>query len=266
MILPAILPGGCQKRDRRVDRGAARVRLRGMTLHAVIVAHGQPSDPRPAGAALEALAAKVQALLPGWSVGAATLAEAGALALAVAGRSGGLVYPMFMAGGWFTKVQIPARLAEAGATGWTVLEPFGCDPLVHDLCVALAREAGAAEVILAAHGSFKSSVPSDIARHVVGRIGAETEARVAAGFIDQEPQLATLTGRGGVCLPFFAAEGGHVSDDIPAALAEAGFRGRILPPVGLDARVPGIIAAAMVRGVPVCAAACRWAVDGKPGP
>jgi sirohydrochlorin ferrochelatase len=235
-----------------------------MTKHALIVAHGQPSDPRPAGAALEILAAKVQALLPGWSVGAATLAEDGAIAQATAGRAGGIVFPMFMTGGWFTRVQIPKKLAEAGAVGWTVLEPFGCDPLVHDLCVTLVREAGVEQMILAAHGSFKSSVPSDIAVHVAGRIARETGANVAAGFIDQEPQLSTLTGQGGVCLPFFAAEGGHVSDDIPAALAEAGFTGRILPPVGLDARVPGIIAAAIARGVPVCAGACRWARGQNP--
>ncbi|MFO1202458.1 MAG: cobalamin biosynthesis protein CbiX [Tabrizicola sp.] len=230
-----------------------------MTQHALIVAHGQPSDPRPAGATLEALAGQVQALLPGWSVGAATLAEEGAVARAVAGRPGGLVFPMFMAGGWFTKVQIPRKLEEAGAVGWTVLEPFGCDPAVHELCVTLVREAGAREVILAAHGSFKSPVPSDIARHVAGRIADEAGAEVAAGFIDQEPQLSRLTGRAGVCLPFFAAGGGHVSDDIPTALAEAGFAGRILPPVGLDARVPGIIAAAIARGTPVCSGACRWA-------
>lgn len=227
--------------------------------NALIVAHGQPSDPRPAGAALEALAARVQALLPGWSVGAATLAEEGAIARAVAGQAGGVVFPMFMTGGWFTRVQIPKQLADAGAVGWTVLEPFGCDVAVHELCVTLVREAGADEVILAAHGSFKSSVPSDIAFHVAERIAGETGADVAAGFIDQDPQLSGLTGRAGVCLPFFAAEGGHVSDDIPTALAEAGFAGRILPPVGLDARVPGIIAAALVRGVPVCAGACRWA-------
>ena len=236
-----------------------------MTRNALIVAHGQPSDPRPAGAALEALAAEVQALLPGWTVRAATLAEPGAIGRALAGQGGGVVFPMFMAGGWFTKVQIPKRLAEAGAEGWpdnwTLLEPFGCDPAVHDLCVTLAREAGAADLILAAHGSFKSSVPSDIAGHVADRIAAETGARVRMGFIDQEPQLSTLTGFGAVCLPFFAAGGGHVSDDIPQALAEAEFQGRILPPVGLDARVPGIIAAALARGTPVCSGACRWARD-----
>ncbi len=192
---------------------------------ALIVAHGQPSDPRPAGAALE------------------------------------VVFPMFMAGGWFTRVQIPARLAEAGATGWRVLEPFGCDPGLHDLCVTLAREAGADQLILAAHGSFKSPVPSDIARHVARRIAAEADMpHVAAGFIDQSPQLASLTGfgTGAVCLPFFAAEGGHVADDIPAALAEAGFQGRILPPVGLDPRVPALIAAAITTSREVCITDCRW--------
>jgi sirohydrochlorin ferrochelatase len=230
---------------------------------ALIVAHGQPSDPGPAARALEALAERVAAKLPGWQVRAATLAEPGALARAVAGQSTGLVFPMFMAGGWFTRVNIPAKLAEAGANvgpgGWTVLEPFGCDPAVHDLCVALVRESGGGEVILAAHGSFKSSAPSDIAVHVAGRIADETGAMVRAGFIDQNPQLSSLTGFGRLCLPFFAAEGGHVSDDIPAALAKAGFTGRILPPVGLDPRVPGIIAAAVSRGTPVCARSCRWA-------
>lgn len=230
-----------------------------MTKHALIVAHGQPSDPRPAGAALEALAARVAALMPGWIISAATLAEEGSIAQAVAGRPGGVVFPMFMAGGWFTRIQIPKRLAEAGAVGWTVLEPFGCDPLVHDLCVTLVREAGETRVILAAHGSFKSAAPSDIAFHVAGRIASEAGVVAEAGFIDQDPQLASLPGGAGVCLPFFAAEGGHVSEDIPAALAKAGFTGRILPPVGLDARVPGIIAAAIQRGVPVCAGACRWA-------
>jgi sirohydrochlorin ferrochelatase len=235
-----------------------------MIQEALIVAHGQPSDPGPAGQGLAALAARVEALMPGWHVGAATLAEPGAIAEAVRGRSAGVVFPLFMAGGWFTKVQIPKRLAEAGATGWTVLEPFGCDPALHDLCVKIVREAGAERVILAAHGSFKSAVPSDIALHVAGRIADVTGTVVQVGFIDQDPRLSSLGGFGEVCLPFFAADGGHVSDDIPAALAEARFLGRILPPVGLDARVPGIIAAAILRSVPVCSGACRWARDQNP--
>ena len=230
----------------------------------LIVAHGQPSDPAPAALALKALAADVAALTPGRTIRAATLAEPGAIAQGVEGLPSGLVFPMFMTGGWFTRVQIPAKLKEADATGWTVLEPFGCDPGLHDLCVQIVQATGADEVILAAHGSFKSRVPSDIAAHVADRIAAETGARVAAGFIDQDPQLSTLTGfgSGAVCLPFFAAEGGHVTDDIPKALAEAAFPGRILPPVGLDARVPALIAAAIARATPVCLGACRWARAG----
>lgn len=231
----------------------------------LILAHGQPSDPLPAARALAAFGASVAALMPGRVVRAATLAEPGALARAVAGRVSGLVYPMFMAGGWFTRVQIPASLTEIGAMpgqgGWQVLEPFGCDPAVHDLSVALAREARAAELVLAAHGSGRSSVPAGIARHVAQRIRAEAGVgRVEVGFIDQAPQLASLTGfgPGAVCLPFFAAEGGHVAEDLSKALGQAGFAGRILPPVGLDPRVPGIAAAAIALGRPVCADHCLW--------
>ena len=134
----------------------------------------------------------------------------------------------------------------------------------HNRQCSLVREAGAGRVVIAAHGSFKSPAPSQIALHVAGRIAADTGAAVETGFIDQEPRLAVLSGVAGVCLPFFAAGGDHVSVDIPAALAEAGFRGRILPPVGLDARVPGLIAAAIARGLPVCAGACQWAGGQNP--
>ncbi len=226
---------------------------------ALIVAHGQPSDPGPAGRALVALAARVEALMPGWQIGAATLAEPGRLEAEAAGDPG-VVFPLFMAGGWFTRVQIPGRLQAAGARGWQVLEPFGCLTSVHDLTVQIAQEAGAARILLAAHGSFKSAVPSAIANHVAGRIAAAGIAAEAA-FIDQSPQLETATGYGedAACLPFFAMAGGHVEEDIPAALTMAGFTGRILPPVGLDPRVPALIAAALVEAKPICADHCRWA-------
>lgn len=224
----------------------------------LIVAHGQPSAPAPAAAELAAFAAAVAALLPGHVVASATLAEPGALPRAVARLGpGGVVFPMFMAGGWFARVNLPAQLAAAGAVGWRVLEPLGCDPALHDLAVTVV--AGAAEVVLAAHGSFKTSVPSDVARVVADKIAAQG-TRVAVGFIDQEPQLSSLRGFGpeAVCLPYFAAAGGHVSADIPRALAEAGFQGRVLPALGLDPRVPALVAAAVLRRVPVCAAECRF--------
>jgi sirohydrochlorin ferrochelatase len=171
---------------------------------AVIVAHGQPSDPLPAARALEALADAVAGHLPGWTIGAATLAEEGRLGAEAQGPAG-LVFPLFMAGGWFTRVQIPQRLRAANASGWQVLEPFGCLPALHDLTVQIVREALASQVLLAAHGSFKSPVPSAIAGHVAARISAETGVSAAAAFIDQTPTLAEATGyrEGAVCLPFF---------------------------------------------------------------
>lgn len=217
-------------------------------MKALIVAHGQPSDPEPAQAALGELACAVAGHLPGWDIRFATLALPGALARAVAGGPG-VVYPMFMAGGWFTKVELPRRMALDGAEGWTHLPPFGLDPDVQDLCVTLAREAGATEILLAAHGSGRSRVPAEVTEAMAARLRAEGFPATRAFYIEEEPRIATAEGfsPGAICLPFFAAEGGHVTGDLPEALAEARFPGRTLPPLGLDPRVPGLIAAALRR-------------------
>ena len=237
--------------------------------NAVLVSHGQPSDPEPAARALAALGVKVAEYLPGWTVTTATLAEPGALAAATHAATG-RAFPLFMAGGWFTRTHLPARLAEAGAGGWQVLEPFGCDPALHSLAVGVVQAAITARgwdpartrLLFAAHGSFKSPVPSAIATLIARRIAADLGLQdAAAAFIDQTPQLMHATGYGAqtLCLPFFAAEGGHVTEDIPAALTAAGFAGDLLPPLGLAPGVPALIAAAIRAGVPVCAAACRYA-------
>ena len=237
-----------------------------MSQCALIISHGQPSDPGRAEADLAALAARVAGHLPGWWVGSATLAAPGALARAIAAFGvSGRAYPLFMAGGWFTRSYLPSRLAEVGGGNWQVLEPMGCDPAVHDLTVAQAGQAGAKSLILAAHGSSRSSVPSDIAGHLADRIARETPVlKVEAAFIDQSPQLSQGTNHdpGAVCLPYFAASGGHVNDDIPRALVAAGFQGRLLPAVGLAPEIPAIIARAILAGVPVCAEQCRWKFGG----
>lgn len=219
---------------------------------ALIVAHGQPSDPGPAAAEIAALAAKVAPHLPGWRVRAATLAEDGALPheIAAAGAPG-LVYPLFMAGGWFTQTNLPRRLAAAGGQGWRIAAPFGTDPAVTDLAVTLAREAlaktPAPAILLAAHGSFRSPAPAEVARACAARLASALGLPCEAGFIDQTPRIAEIarTMPDALCLPFFAARGGHVVEDLPTALASAGFRGRVLPPLGLDPRVPALIAAAI---------------------
>ncbi len=216
--------------------------------HALIVAHGQPSDPAPAEVELAAIAAAVAAHLPGWHVASATLADPSALARAITNPTG-FVYPMFMSAGWFTATHLPDRLAAAGGADWQLLTPFGLDREVQSLAVTLALNAtrgqSRPEVLLAAHGSFRSIAPSSVAYEVTRQMLQAGFVRAEAGFIDQSPRIAEVAqnfGPDAVCLPFFAARGGHVTDDLPQALAAAGFRGRILPPVGLDPRVPGVIA------------------------
>ncbi|MDP1575689.1 MAG: cobalamin biosynthesis protein CbiX, partial [Cypionkella sp.] len=77
----------------------------------LITAHGQPSNPALAAAELADLAAKVAQFLPGQIVASATLAEPEALSEAIAKLGpGGLLFPLFMAGGWFTRTHLPARL------------------------------------------------------------------------------------------------------------------------------------------------------------
>ena len=224
-----------------------------MVRPVLIVAHGQPGDPPPQQRAIEALAARVGALLPDHAVSGATLAFEGALARGI--RDGALVYPMFMAGGWFTRVELPRRLALAGARDVRILAPFGADPGVAALALGqiatVARDRGWAldetSVLVAAHGSGRSRAPAEAAYDLAARLG-EQVGRALCGFIEEAPYLdaqARGLGAQAICLPFFATEAGHVTEDLPQAMAAAGFAGVVLPPLGLAPEVPAMIAAAI---------------------
>jgi sirohydrochlorin ferrochelatase len=169
-----------------------------------------------------------------------------------------LVYPHFMADGWFTTEELPRRLREAEAGGFDILPPFGLDPAVLELCQRRADEIARAEgfahgepgLLLAAHGSPSDPRPGagalEVMRHLAWS-GAFREVRV--GFIDQAPYLADAASIEPpvLCLPFFASLAGHMEADVPQALAKARFPGPIMAPIGTDAEVPSIIAAALVR-------------------
>lgn len=229
---------------------------------ALIVAHGAPSAPQATESVLRDLGATAQALMPsGWAVRGATLAAPGALAAAIKGMPKArrlLVYPHFMAEGWFTTKELPRRLRGAGAGDVDILPPFGLDPAVLDLCQRRASEAaraegydhGEAELLLAAHGSPNDPHPAAAAlaaARYLTQSGAFRE--VCTGFIDQEPYLtnAARIDHPALCLPFFASRAGHMEADLPQALAKAQFPGPLLAPIGTDDEVPGIIAAALLR-------------------
>ncbi|MCL5778365.1 cobalamin biosynthesis protein CbiX [Limibaculum sp. FT325] len=226
----------------------------------MIVAHGSPSAPDGPEAAMRALAARVAKHLPGWQVRGATLAAHGALGAAVGAlRATGaplLVYPHFMADGWFVSDELPRRLRLAGAVGAEVLAPLGLDPALPGLCLHRAREGaeaagivpGAATLLIAAHGSPSDARPRAAAERVARAVAATgVFAAVRTGYVDEAPYLADAARIEGpaLCLPLFAGRAGHVEQDLPEALAEAGFGGPLLDPIGTDEGIPALIAAAL---------------------
>lgn len=228
-----------------------------MTRSALIVAHGQPSDPAPAEADMAAMSRAVAEHLPGWQVRATTLAAPGALKAALDSLDRPVVFPFFMADGWFIRTLLPKRLSEAGHGGLQVLTPFGLLPETKALAIRSARAALAEHgwpgadttLILAAHGSGRSPYPAEAALAIEAAIAAETGfAAIRTGFIEEEPDLADVAREAGsraLCLPLFVARWGHVVGDIPKALSAAGFHGHLLDPIGTHADVPALIANAI---------------------
>jgi len=223
---------------------------------AIIVSHGQPSDPDPAERELEEFAARVTPHLPGWQVYAATLAKPGALdaALAKAGTAP-VVYPLFMTEGWFTGENLRKRLADAPSV--QVLRPLGVSPDLPALAADLLREEIAragwpteeTRLLVAGHGSGRSPNSARDTRAFADALARHLAlAEIRVGFVEEPPFLAeaaTQMGAQSLCLPFFAARRGHVIDDIPEALDKAGFKGMRLAPVGLAPAVPALVARAI---------------------
>ncbi len=223
----------------------------------LIVAHGSPADPVPQEAALRALAVRVAMWLPGWQVRGTTLAAPQALEHALSRMERPLVYPFFMAEGWFTRSTLPKRLAAAGKAAAPQLPAFGHDAgmpaLMADLALAACGEhglvPGQTTLLIAAHGSQVSRASATITEQMAARLREITGfARVITGYVEEAPFLAEVARVEGpaICLPFFALNAGHVMDDVPAALKEAGFEGVLLPPVGAVAPVAQMIAAAVM--------------------
>ncbi|WP_428643945.1 sirohydrochlorin chelatase [Roseibium sp.] len=226
--------------------------LKEQATEAVIVSHGQPSHPQAGEDHLRALALQIREHLPGWSVRFATLAAPHALEQALeACRSAPLVFPVFMADGWFTKKALAGRLQGSGARQ---LPPLGVHPELPRLTARLLRNAGeyagwartGYEVLLAAHGSATGSAAGectrDFAKALAGWLPA---ARIRVGFLEQRPGLADVAAGCGLrtlALPFFAGAGGHITRDVPDALDLAGFQGLRMQSLGDAYFVPELIA------------------------
>lgn len=223
-----------------------------MTHEAILVAHGSPADPFPQEAAMKALAVRVAMWLPGWRIRGATLAQDGALEAAVAQLSAPMIYPFFMAEGWFTRTNLPRRLAAAGGAHLVQLLPFGTDPALIELMATAARRAASDKgLLIAAHGSKVSKTSSQTTYAMVESLRLQGFSNVKAGFVEEAPFLADVAREmsDAACLPFFALRAGHVELDIPEALVSADFKGATLAPIGEDPQVARLIAAALTLAV-----------------
>ncbi len=226
-----------------------------MSGSAIIVSHGQPSEPDPAEATLAGFAAEVSRALPGWQIASATLAKPGALetALQAAGPHP-LIYPLFMTAGWFTGDELRKRLRDRQAD---ILPPLGLDPGLPEMTAGLLRgvllregwQACETRLFIAAHGSGRSrNSARDTQAFASALSGHLPFAEIRVGFVEEPPLLADVAvdlGSQAICLPFFAAKGGHVIDDIPEALKLAEFNGACLEPIGSAPGVAGLVARAL---------------------
>lgn len=240
-----------------------------MTRAALIVAHGQPSDPDPAEAFMADLALHVGAALPGRHVAAATLAAPGALELALARLTDPLIVPFFLADGYFIRTVLPRRLAAAGYAGLPVLTPFGRMPETLALIASTVRVAAAdngwttreTALVLAAHGSGASPDAAAAIDAIRTHLAVVTDfATVATGFIEEPPLIVDVLAAAparSICLPLFAARWGHVTADLPAAVRAARYAGTMLPPIGLHPQVPALLARAIAAFDPPPAAPAR---------
>ncbi|WP_319824710.1 cobalamin biosynthesis protein CbiX [Thalassovita sp.] len=228
-----------------------------MTQTAIIVAHGSPSDPEPQEQALQALANKVESLLDDWQVRGATLAAPGRFDAALDAFDSPLIYPFFMAQGYFTgRILAP----KSKARGLTQLPPFGVEPGLPDcaetyLRQTLTRNGWWVEdtaLLMAAHGSKVSRTSADstlaMEQELAHRLAFR---RTLSGFIEEPPFVKDQAqGLGqAICLNFLALGAGHTLGDVPEALAEAGFDGVVLPPMIDWPDVPALIADSLRRAV-----------------
>ncbi len=201
---------------------------------------------------MQNLAQAVGAHLPGWQVRSATLASPGTLEEVMV--DGAIIYPFFMANGWFTGKVLPDRLK---GRDYVMATPFGLDPALPGLAANVIRQAqdhagwpaDEISVLLAAHGSARGPKAAEAAVSFKTQLEPLLPgARIEPAYVEQSPgidEMARALPAHTLCLPFFAQTGDHVKEDIPQALSTAGFDGILLPVLGAAPNVPELIAGAL---------------------
>jgi sirohydrochlorin ferrochelatase len=171
-----------------------------------------------------------------------------------------LVYPLFLADGYFARNKLPRLVAAAPGTpgrAIRILPPLGLDPALVDVIAARiaaagaerAIESGRATVIVLAHGSTSDGASRSAAERIVqGLRGLRRYRDVRAAFLEEPPALGTVladTHGPVMVVGLFAHDGLHGSEDTAqmiarAARSDVGFVGN----VGTWPEIADLIAAA----------------------
>jgi len=145
-----------------------------------------------------------------------------------------VVYPLFVANGYFTRDRLAQLLEEANGEGRKVdvMPPLGLDPGLPDLVAAFATDAAdrrgfaprACDVVLLAHGSKKNPASRKSTEQMARALEIDNRFRsVQAAFLEEPPSLHTaVAGIQGpiIVVGMFSGEGLHGAKDAPRLVSE----------------------------------------------
>lgn len=183
-------------------------------------------------------------------------------AIAVAKASGAdeiLVYPLFMADGYFVKKVLRERVdAEtAGRTASRILMPLGLDPalpaLLRDEALNSAAREGFApavsRLLIVGHGSKLGPASANATRAIASAVRAiSTFAAIETAFLEEDPAVEHALAASNlptIVSGFFFGDGLHAGEDVPEAIAETGARAVYTGPIGNAVALPALIAASI---------------------
>jgi len=175
-----------------------------------------------------------------------------------------VVYPLFLADGYFTRVALPRLISKArhddSARLIKVLPPLGLDPALVDVIVDEARAVAQARgisqeetaVVLLAHGSTKDRASRTATEQLADRVRECRRFReIRIALLEEPPSLAEAVDdvRGPVVVVgLFTGEGMHGVDDAERLVAALAREDVILiGPVGTFAGIAAVIGAAVAR-------------------
>jgi sirohydrochlorin ferrochelatase len=234
----------------------------------LIAAHGGRDVDRRSNESIVCLAENVAALIGDVQVMAGFVSGVPTIGDAITGLAAQnvIVYPLFMADGYFGRTVLNRLVEEAkrGRQGGsiTVLPPLGLDPALADLAVTKAESAATSlgmspkqvTLVLLAHGSARSRASAIAAERVA--INARAHglfADVRVSFLDEAPSLkmAVAEIEGAIAVAgLFSGDGLHGGNDAKRLMMQLDRNDVIyVGNIGLYSGLEKLIAAAVTNAI-----------------